>query len=545
MPTTSPGCTVVGIERLERFVGDLRRPVAVGRGGGEDVEPARRDDGRAERHVAWIDEMNAHARLLQNDEASFLPKREKKPAVATAAFCDPRPMATPASAAALHGVGEFSAAGAGIAASASAARPSRSPIIDASSGTTGRAVTSCGDSACAAATVGGPRVPPVTAREARRARISARSRRPVCRAVPPAAGSDGAAGALLRFHRGRPEHRRVDEWRCVETRSASAASAGSGSAASINRDPGNRDGQRREHDGHCKRCCAPRTRDPRPVRGENSQHAGPQAGCGHGRRPEAAASAASRGRRASRGRWHSLSRRQSTPRRARRTRARARWSLADRATTPRGASRDRSNHRLPEGREVVAALHVRPLVRDDAVDLVIREFIEKRRRQRDDGRQPAENRRRLHAVRQGKFGRPSRLPQPGPAGKPRFEVCAGDAGIGVSRAIARRAPWRAGPSARPPTQPRCRSTTAPEIHKESTAPSPDAGDRRPIWRAASAAARALRSTLRPARSPAAAPTRGTARATIPHTAAVRTVSPVPEVPWPRRRSPCPATASSG
>ena len=50
------------IERLERLVDDLRRAVAFRRRRREDVQPARRDDRRAERQVARIDEMDAHAR---------------------------------------------------------------------------------------------------------------------------------------------------------------------------------------------------------------------------------------------------------------------------------------------------------------------------------------------------------------------------------------------------------------------------------------------------------------------------------------------------
>ena len=55
----------VWVEWLERFVDDCRGAVSVGRGGGEDVQPSRRDDSRAEGHVARIDEMNAHAMVLR------------------------------------------------------------------------------------------------------------------------------------------------------------------------------------------------------------------------------------------------------------------------------------------------------------------------------------------------------------------------------------------------------------------------------------------------------------------------------------------------
>ena len=52
------------IERLERFVGDDRvAELARGRGG-DDVEPARRDDADAEGDVARIDEMHLQMRAL-------------------------------------------------------------------------------------------------------------------------------------------------------------------------------------------------------------------------------------------------------------------------------------------------------------------------------------------------------------------------------------------------------------------------------------------------------------------------------------------------
>ncbi len=50
-------------------------------------------------------------RAPQKERAMFLPKRLKKPAVATPALCDVRPMATPASAAAPQGVRVLSGAG--------------------------------------------------------------------------------------------------------------------------------------------------------------------------------------------------------------------------------------------------------------------------------------------------------------------------------------------------------------------------------------------------------------------------------------------------
>src|SRR5262245_26900699 len=45
--------------------------------------------------------------IAQKAPAMDLPRREKNPAVATAAFCDPRPTETPAPAAAPHGVRGF------------------------------------------------------------------------------------------------------------------------------------------------------------------------------------------------------------------------------------------------------------------------------------------------------------------------------------------------------------------------------------------------------------------------------------------------------
>ena len=56
---------VVWVEWLECLVNDGWGAVSVGRGSGEDVQPTRRDDSGAERHVARIDEMNAHAMILR------------------------------------------------------------------------------------------------------------------------------------------------------------------------------------------------------------------------------------------------------------------------------------------------------------------------------------------------------------------------------------------------------------------------------------------------------------------------------------------------
>ena len=48
------------IDVLERFVDDERVAALARSGGRKHIEPARRDDGRAECHVAWIDQMNSH-----------------------------------------------------------------------------------------------------------------------------------------------------------------------------------------------------------------------------------------------------------------------------------------------------------------------------------------------------------------------------------------------------------------------------------------------------------------------------------------------------
>ena len=60
MPTTSPGCDRRGIELLERLVDDERIAEVARRGGRQHVEPARRDDADAERHVARIDQVHVH-----------------------------------------------------------------------------------------------------------------------------------------------------------------------------------------------------------------------------------------------------------------------------------------------------------------------------------------------------------------------------------------------------------------------------------------------------------------------------------------------------
>jgi len=67
----------VWVEWLECLVNDCRGAVAVGRGGGEDVEPSRRDDSRAEGHVARIDKMNAHAMSSERVRDSFTEAAEE------------------------------------------------------------------------------------------------------------------------------------------------------------------------------------------------------------------------------------------------------------------------------------------------------------------------------------------------------------------------------------------------------------------------------------------------------------------------------------
>ena len=51
------------IEKCQGFVDQYGIAVAFGRGAGQDVQPARRDDGGAERDMAGIDQMNFHARV--------------------------------------------------------------------------------------------------------------------------------------------------------------------------------------------------------------------------------------------------------------------------------------------------------------------------------------------------------------------------------------------------------------------------------------------------------------------------------------------------
>ncbi len=97
----------LGIESLERFVDDRRRAVVQRRRSRKNIQPPRGDDCRTERDVRRIDNVDAHLCVTQKDRAMDLLSLVKKPAVATAAFCDPRPMPTPASAAAPQGVGSF------------------------------------------------------------------------------------------------------------------------------------------------------------------------------------------------------------------------------------------------------------------------------------------------------------------------------------------------------------------------------------------------------------------------------------------------------
>jgi hypothetical protein len=70
----------VGIERLEGFVDDHRRAEDRRRGRGEHVEPARRDHRGAERNVARIDEMNAHATLGSERAGDILAQATEEPA---------------------------------------------------------------------------------------------------------------------------------------------------------------------------------------------------------------------------------------------------------------------------------------------------------------------------------------------------------------------------------------------------------------------------------------------------------------------------------
>jgi hypothetical protein len=88
------------LERMQSFVDDVWVTETRGSGSGQHVEPPWRDDGNTEREIARVDKMHAH----QNDPPIDLPRRLKKPAVATAAFCEPRPIDTPASAIAPQGV---------------------------------------------------------------------------------------------------------------------------------------------------------------------------------------------------------------------------------------------------------------------------------------------------------------------------------------------------------------------------------------------------------------------------------------------------------
>ena len=64
IPTTSPGCDRGGIERFERLIDEDGVAIGARRGSREHEQPARRDDGDAERHVAGIDQVNSHPTLL-------------------------------------------------------------------------------------------------------------------------------------------------------------------------------------------------------------------------------------------------------------------------------------------------------------------------------------------------------------------------------------------------------------------------------------------------------------------------------------------------
>ena len=54
------------VELLERLVGDQRVAEFLGRGSGDDEQPARSDDAHAEGDVARIDEMNLHDAALSS-----------------------------------------------------------------------------------------------------------------------------------------------------------------------------------------------------------------------------------------------------------------------------------------------------------------------------------------------------------------------------------------------------------------------------------------------------------------------------------------------
>jgi hypothetical protein len=51
------------VDRLERLVDEQRRAMTCGGRSGENVHPPWGDHGGAKRHIARIDEMNAHASL--------------------------------------------------------------------------------------------------------------------------------------------------------------------------------------------------------------------------------------------------------------------------------------------------------------------------------------------------------------------------------------------------------------------------------------------------------------------------------------------------
>ena len=94
MPTTSPGCTVAGsngssVSSTMTGVAVVRR-----RGRRQHEQPARRDDGGAERDIARVDKVHSHAgfswmnanvcRVFRRTRRCGVPRRPKAPAVATA-----------------------------------------------------------------------------------------------------------------------------------------------------------------------------------------------------------------------------------------------------------------------------------------------------------------------------------------------------------------------------------------------------------------------------------------------------------------------------
>ena len=61
IPTRSPGSNAHRVHGLERFVDDDRVAEGAGRGRGEDIEPARRDDADPVRQVVGVDQVDSHS----------------------------------------------------------------------------------------------------------------------------------------------------------------------------------------------------------------------------------------------------------------------------------------------------------------------------------------------------------------------------------------------------------------------------------------------------------------------------------------------------